>query len=151
VLVLCALHYPRKVILLFFILPVPIWVFVVYIVARDTFDFLGRTPNGIATSAHLGGAAFAYAYYKLHWRITSLWPSIQNWRQQRSRPRLRIHREEEVREPVGITARPPVDEHLEAEMDAILEKISRTGKESLTDREREVLLRASEIYRNKRH
>jgi membrane associated rhomboid family serine protease len=151
VLILCALHFPRRIILLFFVLPVPIWAFALFAVAKDAFDFFGRTPNGIATSAHLGGAAFAYAYYKLHWRLSTLWPSFQGWRRQRSRPRLRIHREEEVPEPVGITARPAVDEHLEAEMDAILEKISRTGKESLTDKEREVLLRASEIYRNKRH
>ena len=43
-----------------------------------------------------------------------------------------------------------VDEHLEAKVDAVLEKMGRNGKESLTTAERDILLRASEIYRKKR-
>jgi hypothetical protein len=35
-------------------------------------------------------------------------------------------------------------------MDAILEKISRVGKENLTEGERELLLRASEAIRRRR-
>jgi hypothetical protein len=36
-------------------------------------------------------------------------------------------------------------------MDAILEKIFRFGKENLTENERQLLIRASEIYRRRRH
>jgi hypothetical protein len=32
----------------------------------------------------------------------------------------------------------------------VLEKVARQGKSSLTEREQEVLMRASEIYRNRR-
>jgi hypothetical protein len=45
---------------------------------------------------------------------------------------------------------PAEDEQLEAKMDAILEKISRAGKESLTESERQVLLRASEVFKRRR-
>ena len=56
--------------------------------------------------------------------------------------------------PVRVPAAPPppaTDEQLEAQMDAILEKISRSGKESLTEHERAVLLRASEAMKRRRH
>jgi hypothetical protein len=43
-----------------------------------------------------------------------------------------------------------MDEHLEAKLDAVLEKVSRDGQDSLTESERKVLLRASEIYKRKR-
>ena len=47
-------------------------------------------------------------------------------------------------------AAPAGDEQLEAQMDAILQKIHTSGKESLTDHERQVLLRASEAIKRRR-
>jgi len=156
VVVLSALHYPTRVILLFFILPVPIWVFVAFIVAKDAFSFLGRTPDGVAVKAHLAGAAFGFLYYKFQWRLTNLLPGLKGWKRSLSRPRLRIHRDEESRPapaavPAASAPAPALeDEQLEAKMDAVLEKISREGKDNLTESEREVLRRASEIYRRRR-
>jgi hypothetical protein len=43
-----------------------------------------------------------------------------------------------------------VDEQLEAKLDHVLEKVSQYGRESLTPEEREILLRASEIYKRRR-
>src|SRR5205807_5684432 len=42
VLVLCAIHYPTRIIYLFFLIPVPIWLFVVFSVAMDAFTLLGH-------------------------------------------------------------------------------------------------------------
>src|SRR5437868_1902085 len=64
VMVLCALHYPTRIILLFFILPVPIWLFVVFEVAQDTLGFLSGNPGRTAVTIHLAGALFAFIYYK---------------------------------------------------------------------------------------
>jgi membrane associated rhomboid family serine protease len=151
VLVLCALHFPTRIILLFFFLPVPIWLFVVFSVAKDAFDFLGGAQTGTAVDVHLAGAAFGFAYYKLHWRLTGLLPRLRTWQRRRSQPRLRVYREEEAPTPVTVAAAaPPEDEQLEARMDAILAKISRTGKESLTESERQLLLRASEVFKRRR-
>jgi membrane associated rhomboid family serine protease len=157
VMVLCALHYPSRVILLFFVLPVPIWIFVVFMVAKDAFAFFGgRGDNGVAVAVHLAGALFGFVYYKLHWNLTSWWSQVKTWKKRRSRPRLRVYREEED-EPAPvptIKAAPALasaeDEQLEAKMDAVLEKISRVGKENLTESEREVLLKASEIFKRRR-
>jgi membrane associated rhomboid family serine protease len=146
VLVLCALRHPRQIIYLFFLLPVPIWGVVVFMVAKDTLSMLGRADNAVAYTAHLGGAAFGLLYYQAGLRLTGL---LGGFRWPRRRPALRIYREEE---PVRAhwTAPAASQEHLEAQMDAILEKISRTGKESLTEGERQVLLRASEAIKRRR-
>jgi hypothetical protein len=80
-----------------------------------------------------------------------LWPDFRALKRRLTRPPLRVYREEEPPTPVtvGATA-PPDEEQLEAKMDAILEKISRSGKESLTESERQVLLRASEVFKRRR-
>jgi hypothetical protein len=53
---------------------------------------------------------------------------------------------------VAVTAPPnsDLDEQLEAKLDAVLEKVARSGQESLTENERQLLLRASEVYKKKR-
>ena len=82
--------------------------------------------------------------------------------QTRVRPKLRVvvpPVEEEVAEPVGApvnkAAPPPAgggaaDEQLEAKLDAVQEKVSKQGKESLTPEERQILVRASELYKKPR-
>jgi membrane associated rhomboid family serine protease len=169
VLVLCAIHFPTRMVRVFFLVPVPIWLFVVGSVGLDLYVLLaqmGRAPGavpafkiGVAVAGHLGGAAFALAYYKSGIRITSLLPSLRDWTRRRSASRLRVYREDEEEsrsQPVSVAApsTPPAslldDEQLEAKMDAVLEKISRVGKENLTDSEREVLLKASELLKKRR-
>jgi membrane associated rhomboid family serine protease len=152
VLLLCAMHYPTRVIYVWFFLPIPIWLFVLFQVAQDTFVLVGQFNTGVGVSAHLGGAAFGFAYYKLHWHLSGFLSSFKNLQRPRSRPQLRVYREEEIREPVAVTAppNPDVDEQLEAKLDAILEKVARSGQESLTESERKLLLRASEVYKKKR-
>lgn len=177
VLTLCAFHYPRRTILLFFILPVPIWLFLIIFLAGDAYVFLNRGQSGTAVAAHLGGAFFGGAYYQLHVRLLDWVPRLGPWRRQLFGPRLRVHLDEEARSKwKSPKRRPPSvsplsvhhpeegtqssvaaaavsgldDEHLEAKMDAILEKISRVGKENLTDSELELLVRASEAIRRRR-
>lgn len=156
VLVVFALHYPTRQILLFFILPVPVLLMVAIYVIADAFGMLGARPGEhVAFAAHLGGAAFGFLYYKFHWRIMNLLPSNWTFHVGRSRPRLRVYSGEADREPQygprePVTARPEPDTQLEAELDAVLEKVARHGKSSLTEREQQVLMRASEIYRNRR-
>ena len=149
ILVLAACYNPRQVIYLFFFLPVPIWGFVVFSVAMDAFGLLGRSQNDVATSAHLGGAAFGFLYYKLGWRLGGLLRLPR-----RPRPRLRLYREDDAGfEPARPTPAPVPrldDEHLEAQVDAILAKVHHVGMEGLTDQERQVLVRASEALKRRR-
>ena len=73
VLVLCAIHYPTRIIYLFFFLPVPIWLFVLFEIAQDGFGFLTGHTQGTAVSVHLAGAAFAFVYYQRHLRLMTVW------------------------------------------------------------------------------
>jgi membrane associated rhomboid family serine protease len=151
VLVLYAFHFPYSTILLFFVLPVPIWVFVIFQVGQDAFQLLSSTKTDTAVAVHLGGAAVAALYYKYQWRLTSLWQGVPAWRRQRAKPKLRVyHPEEDLAVPVVSGPAADLDEHLDAKLDAVLEKLSRHGRDSLTDNERNILLRASEIYKKKR-
>ena len=159
-LILCALHYPRRVIYVFAMVPMPIWMFAIFNVAKDTLtmfhDMIPGRSSGIGFQAHLAGAGFAVAYYKWQRSITE---TLRGWfwwkRSVRSRPRLKLFEpERDAKEPVAVTAMAPslssVDEHLEAKLDAILEKIAKTGKESLTDQEQEILKQASQMYKKRR-
>jgi membrane associated rhomboid family serine protease len=153
VMVLYAFHYPYRTILLFFILPVPIWALVVFQVAQDFITFFGNRVTGVAVSVHLAGAGFAALYHQTHMRLLNFWPNLRIRPRQRSRARLRVYREEEPETPQAVPVAPvgsEVDEQLEAKLDAVLEKVARSGQASLTEPEKQILLRASEIYKKRR-
>ena len=149
--VICALHYPTRII--WFLIPMRIWVFVLIQVAINWYIFASQVDTTTAVTVHLGGAVFGYTYYKLHWRLSSF---FSGWRTglRRSRPRarLRVYRGEEEARPMVLTSPPAadVDEQLEAKLDAILEKVARSGQDSLTENERQLLLRASEVYKRRK-
>jgi membrane associated rhomboid family serine protease len=165
VLVLFACHYPRQKVLLYFIIPMPVWVLVVAFVA---IDLLGATGGaiGVRTApvgyvAHLGGALFGGLYFWAGIRITELFRRSPR-AATRVRPKLRVvptEPEDDTPTPVGapVESRPlpkegqeAVDEQLEARLDQVLEKVSKYGQESLTPEEREILFKASEVYKKRR-
>jgi membrane associated rhomboid family serine protease len=153
VMVLFAMHFPTRIFYLMFVIPVPALVLVVLFVVIDSLSLASGAHGGVAVACHLGGAAFGFLYYKLGWRVTRWWTSMPSWKKITGRqPRLRVYRGESEDEPMPVHAggRASPDSELEAELDSVLEKVSRFGKSSLTEREQQILLRASEIYRNKR-
>ncbi len=140
VLVLCTFHYPRQTVLLFFVLPVPLWLITLLYVGKDVVGFLqqlgGLGRPGLA-AVHVAGALFAVIYYQ--------W-SQQGWRLvERFRPA-----QTRSISATQATSSSAEDERLEAQVDAILDKLSRQGKDALTPREWEILHRASEAYRQRR-
>lgn len=158
VLVLSAFHYPRRLIYVFLFLPVPIWAFAAFNVAKDAYQAYWETQgisSGVAVIVHLAGAAFATAYFKLQWSITRTFRGVAWWRRSRSRPRLKLFEPEvDRKEPVAVSANPlsfsTMDEHLEAKCDALLEKIKKSGRQSLTPEEEAILKQASDMYKKRR-
>lgn len=164
VLVVYAFHFPRQQVLLFFVIPMPVWVLATLWVVMDAISATGElaNPNGprgrTAYFAHLGGAFFGLMYYQLGLKLSAVF--VRSPRA-RVRPKLRVipAPASEDREPAPVAAAvqaapaPPAkaaDEQLEAKLDAVLEKVSKHGQASLTDEEREILFKASELYKTRR-
>jgi len=141
VVVLYAFNFPHRTLLLFFVLPIPAWLFGVGVVAYDIFGAMkGGRGAHIAYSAHVAGAAFAVLYYQRGWNLTRLSAGLFRWPKFRFRakPRLRVHNPD--KEPQS---------DLSAEVDRILEKIYREGEASLTSQERHTLEKASREYQQR--
>lgn len=140
IVILFALHFPRRIILFMMFIPMPAWVLGVIIVG---FDFLGLVtgragPEGtsVAYDVHLAGAAIGFLFHYLQGNRGGLAGSGISWwhrlRRYWTRPRLRVRR------PDGPEAeRRPSS--LEQEADRLLEKVYREGESSLTSHERQIL------------
>jgi membrane associated rhomboid family serine protease len=138
VVILYALNFPRRTLLLFFVIPVPAWVVGVLVVTLDVLGAVNSDGSNIGYTAHLGGAAFAFLYYRFGWNLGRLTEGRISWPRFKRRPKLRLHRP--TREKPDLTA----------EVDRILEKIHRSGEASLTRKERRVLEDASREYQQRR-
>lgn len=144
---LYAIFYPRHIIYVFFVIPLQVrWLVLIYVV-YDLHPVLlalsgDQQSTGVAHSAHLGGLAFGYLYWKFNLRLSRWFGGISLPRFDRtvgSRRGIKIHR-------------PSVDDDrdaLDERVDAILRKMQKEGEESLTSEEREVLMTASRRYKNR--
>ena len=161
VVVLYTLYYPRREVLLFFILPVEMWLLLVVYLSFQALQFLQGGETDVAVASHLSGAAYGYLYktFDLRW-------SRLSWKRAR-RPRLRIvspePREKSVSRPSGPTWSPEPatankpsttavlpEEQLDERLDEVLAKIAREGRSGLTEDENRILQEASQRARNRR-
>lgn len=136
--VLFALCYPHRTILLFFVIPTPAWVLGLLLVGMDIYGALNRPESHVAYTVHLAGAAFAFAYFRMGWNLGRVLPSGFRLPQWLSRTKLRIHDPDE-----------DATFDLSEEVDRILEKIHREGEASLTRKERRTIETASREYRRR--
>jgi membrane associated rhomboid family serine protease len=165
VMVLFACHFPYRRLRFWFLIPAPAWVVVCVLILADVLGVLGARRDNVNHIAHLFGATVGFAYFIFQLRVSNWLPSFGSWSAGRAaKPRLRVSTAPEgptpepvPAEPVAAAPRPPrpataspVDEQLEAKLDHVLEKVARSGKESLTPEENEILLRASDIYKRRR-
>jgi membrane associated rhomboid family serine protease len=135
--ILFALNYPNLDILFMFAIPMKMWVLGAIVVASDVWGTM-QQEGEVAFTVHLGGAAYAWLYYKTGWS-PALWLFDSAKNITRNRPKLRVHAPEEDEE-----------DSLNQQVDRILEKIQRQGQDSLTWKERRTLERASKQYQEKR-
>lgn len=144
---LYAMHFPGEEILLFWLIPVQIFVLLLIYVGLDIYTVVqalnAEAPWEIAAvaSSHLCGAGFAVLYKRMNWHLSPLvnfsidWRAA--WRRRMTSRRLKVYQ-------------PVVEkEDIDAKVDAILAKIHEHGTESLTAAEQALLARASERYKKK--
>ncbi len=137
ILILFALNFPKQMIYIWGILPVPAWALALFVVGSDMMGALDRSGN-VAYTAHLGGALFGFLYYRYGWRASNWMPSNFSLPKSTGRAKIRIHEPAEQ------------DSETAQRVDEILKKIQEQGQESLTRRERRVLEKASQEYQRKR-
>ncbi len=136
VVVLFIFMYPHQKILLMGIIPMPAWALGVLLLVMNIMNAFDPVSH-IAWEAHLIGALFGLGYYKLGWNFDRLqFGGLSRLFGPRSK--LRIHN------PAAN------DQKLKREADAILEKISQHGEESLSNKERKTLKKYSEKLRKNR-
>jgi len=136
--VFCAvtMHYPRQRLLLMGVIPVEMRWLLAAFVAFDTMPILmnGFGDGRVAHAAHLGGLLFGFLYTRSHMQLARWWDGFAG----------RVAMKRRNRGKLKIFAPPShSDVDLDAQMDPILEKISREGEASLTSRERNILIQAS--------
>jgi membrane associated rhomboid family serine protease len=112
---------------------------IIYIVAFYIFiSFIGTIgSNGGGNVCHLGGALLGFAYIKLLQRGTDLGKPINiiaGWIKNIGKPRMKVYSNK--KKDLSLPS--------QAEIDAILDKISRSGYESLSKEEKEKLFKASQ-------
>lgn len=145
---------PRREVylMLFFVIPVkaPMWKIGLWLVifeislfaAQEFLDFrLGE--HGIANLAHLGGAFFGWFWISYFWRERSHGAAPQRrWADPFASRRVI---DAEVVEERAVPAAPRAPKpFVSAEIDAILDKISAQGMQSLTEEEKTLLQKSSE-------
>jgi membrane associated rhomboid family serine protease len=137
-------YFPRQEVLIWGILPVPAWALgILYFVS----DLQGAANGGgnVAHVAHIGGAVFGLLYAWRGWSLTGLADVGSRLRQMRRR--FKVVRPDDD---VGRGRHDDEDEvSLQAKVDDILEKISRSGESSLTADERDTLTRASRRFKGR--
>ena len=140
VVVLYALHFPRRTLLLFFVLPLPAWLVGALMIG---FDVYGRNAPRPASRIHRPPGRrlrSRLAYFNFHWNLGNIVKPAVAWIKNRSRPPLKVFKPDDS----------PAEPVTEDEVDRILTKIHREGEHSLTAKERRVMEKASREYRQRR-
>lgn len=152
IIILYALFYPTKTLLLWGILPLPMWAIGLIIVFMDAGGASGIGEGGIAYTAHLAGAGFALLYYLLfaqyNLKITGGFAKLgKNFRKMfKRKPKLHLYKENNTANQTTSEK----DEEFEKQLDEILGRYGKVGEAGLTKEEREFLQHASKKYRNKK-
>ncbi|RCS47689.1 rhomboid family intramembrane serine protease [Bremerella cremea] len=130
--------YPKMTLYLGMIFPVPAWVAGVIILLLNLFG----QDEQVAYSAHLAGIGLGLAYFFSGINLGRIIPSkisLPKW-SLRSRPRLRVHTEEDEYDPYNDS---------DEEAERILDKVRESGMGSLSETERRKLEAYSRRMRQK--
>jgi len=151
VVALVAVWEPQMQILLFFLIPVPLWALATFYALWETYYVLAQISMGVQSSvahgAHFGGLIFGLAYVKLGWNLDLLVDRLPRFsfsglkRSVGAGPKVRLHRPDSAEKE---------DDELEQAADAALAKIHASGEASLTRKERHTLKLYSERAKAKR-
>ena len=153
VLMLYACHFPYHTIRIWFFFPLEMrWLVLLY-VAFDLHPLLlklagDQVYTGVAHAAHLGGLAFGFFYWNQQLKLAPMVDAIKGIdlrKTFRRRRDLKLHTQD-------TDLIPPTDPETaeQEQLDELLIKISREGRENLSVEELELLNQASERLRRRK-
>jgi membrane associated rhomboid family serine protease len=148
VMMVYVIYYPFEQFLLFWFIPVPLWLLLGFYLLFDLHPVLlalAGEPmfSGVAHASHLGGLAFGYSYWKSGYRLE---PLLDRFAPERSGARSRRLRDPVIRKFVPRDDTPASTDRV----DEVLKKISEHGMDSLSAAERDILIEAAEKYRGEK-
>lgn len=152
VLVAFGMLFPDRPIYIYFLLPIKAKFFVAGYILLELFYGVTGTSSGIAHFAHLGGAAIGFVYIVLSakgFSFADVWKKIKGepkfpYQQHRTRKPGREEIQDAKFFDIKSGVRMEDHEELSQEVvDAILDKISTGGYQSLTEEEKRILNEAS--------
>ena len=149
--ILFVLMFPRRILYIWGILPLPAYAVGAIIVIMDIMGALKVGPlekQRVAFAVHLAGAYFAFIYNSYQWNFGRTLERLYGrfLAPRPKKPKLKVYNPEEEEK-----KRPKTEEEkLADQVDEVLKKYSRLGESGLTDQEREILKKASEHYKNKK-
>ncbi len=148
VLVAFGMLFPDRPIYIYFLLPIRAKYFVTAYILLELFYGVYGMQSGVAHFAHLGGAAVGFVLTMMTMRgysIADLWNVMKGEFPHRRAKKL-SHDEVLDARFYDITSGKPLDSDNDVDqevIDAILDKINRSGYQSLTDEEKKILNDAS--------
>lgn len=118
-------------------------------VGFDAFNLISGKQGSVAVEVHLSGALFAYMYHIFRWKLVpEKMPSLQLFKK---KPKLRLYQEEvHVYAPKNEVKEMGIPQDMLIRVDQILEKISLSGRDSLSEEENLFLFKASETIKRKK-
>lgn len=158
-----AMWNPHHTIRIYFLFPIQIRYLLLFYVIYDLHPVLlalsGTTMHtGVAHAAHLGGLLFGYLYYKNDWRLLPYWERVAQLAGGNSRTNSRIRRsnlrvyheavDDEKSSSDERREKTRADLRFDQQLDDVLKKITESGQDSLTEREKKILTLGSQRYRN---
>jgi membrane associated rhomboid family serine protease len=141
--------FPDRPIYLYFLLPIRAKYFVTFYIGLELVLGVTGSPDGIAHFAHLGGAAVGFLYLVKEMHILKLRKRAEvrvggDWSFRRApstgQPEVRDAKFYDLRTGRSLEEEEPITQEV---VDAILDKISKGGYQSLNDREKRILNEAS--------
>ncbi len=147
VLIAFAVLFPDRYIFLYFLIPVKVKYFVMFLIVFGVMSVGGQ--SNVANLAHLGGALAGYLYILYDRRRLKTSTSFQSWMSYSpwSKPKDRVNdvvdaKVYDITESQSYQPKQPADDQ-QKRIDEILDKISRSGYQSLSDEEKKILFEAS--------
>lgn len=165
--ILFTMNFPKTVLYIWGILPMPAFVFGILLVLLDLAGSRSQSTN-VAHSVHLAGAVFAALYFVLNLRFCSIFGYGRSsasrkydalFTNQSNYDYEDEYEDEDEDDSYGYASASPTREQqmeneeflrLQAQVETLLKKISEHGMQSLTPEEMQTLRTASQKYREHR-